>query len=385
MIMALEFRDQTSGQRPSGRRSPHNGTGIQQGYGETWQPGVGYGYPGGSAPKKRRGVGAAWIAVPVLCVAAVVILLLSGVLGGTSAPLPETKPTPVETPEPGNEEKPAGELSAIREQAEKIIPGYRCRHLVQQLDDRMLEDFLAIYQAVANFRTEVEFPSSISMDEMEALMTLIYGNCPELFQIDGNATYYYNSVDRDGEKMVTGISELSYHMDEDTYRRAYQQCDRIVQEVVSGAAGLSAREAELHAYRYVTGHCVYDLSTPYCGTPYGALVEGRAKCDGTGKTMQWILEQMGIVCLSISGAPLDGGNGHQWNVAEIDGIFYDLDATADLGNQGDKLLYGRFNVDNHLIRDLYPIGDGYLSCFTIPGTDSMSGSYHARNHMITSY
>ena len=96
--------------------------------------------------------------------------------------------------------------------------------------------------------------------------------------------------------------------------------------------------------------------------------------------MQWILEQMGIVCLSISGAPLDGGNGHQWNVAEIDGIFYDLDATADLGNQGDKLLYGRFNVDNHLIRDLYPIGDGYLSCFTIPGTDSMSGSYHARNH-----
>lgn len=213
-----------------------------------------------------------------------------------------------------------------------------------------------------------------------ALMVLIYGNCPELFQIDGNATYYYNSVDRDGEKMVTGISELSYHMDEDTYRRAYQQCDRIVQEVVSGAAGLSAREAELHAYRYVTGHCVYDLSTPYCGTPYGALVEGRAKCDGTGKTMQWILEQMGIVCLSISGAPLDGGNGHQWNVAEIDGIFYDLDATADLGNQGDKLLYGRFNVDNHLIRDLYPIGDGYLSCFTIPGTDSMSGSYHARNH-----
>lgn len=213
-----------------------------------------------------------------------------------------------------------------------------------------------------------------------ALMTLIYGNCPELFQIDGNATYYYNSVDRDGEKMVTGISELSYHMDEDTYRRAYQQCDRIVQEVVSGAAGLSEREAELHAYRYVTGHCVYDLSTPYCGTPYGALVEGRAKCDGTGKTMQWILEQMGIVCLSISGAPLDGGNGHQWNVAEIDGIFYDLDATADLGNQGDKLLYGRFNVDIHLIRDLYPIGDGYLSCFTIPGTDSMSGSYHARNH-----
>lgn len=213
-----------------------------------------------------------------------------------------------------------------------------------------------------------------------ALMTLIYGNCPELFQIDGNATYYYNSVDRDGEKMVTGISELSYHMDEDTYRRAYQQCDRIVQEVVSGAAGLSEREAELHAYRYVTGHCVYDLSTTYCGTPYGALVEGRAKCDGTGKTMQWILEQMGIVCLSISGAPLDGGNGHQWNVAEIDGIFYDLDATADLGNQGDKLLYGRFNVDNHLIRDLYPIGDGYLSCFTIPGTDSMSGSYHARNH-----
>lgn len=212
------------------------------------------------------------------------------------------------------------------------------------------------------------------------LVALIYGNCPELFQIDGNATYYYNSVDRDGEKMVTGISELSYHMDEDTYRRAYQQCDRIVQEVVSGAAGLSTREAELHAYRYVTGHCVYDLSTPYCGTLYGALVEGRTKCDGTGKTMQWILEQMGIVCLSISGAPLDGGNGHQWNVAEIDGIFYDLDATADLGNQGDKLLYGRFNVDNHLIRDLYPIGDGYLSCFTIPGTDSMSGSYHARNH-----
>lgn len=123
-------------------------------------------------------------------------------------------------------------------------------------------------------------------------------------------------------------------------------------------------------------------SVLYCATPYGALVEGRAKCDGTAKTAQWILERLGMVVMSVSGDPMDGEIGHQWNVIEINGTFYDLDVTADLGTETDKLLYGRFNVNDRLIRDIYPIRSSYQTCFTVPGTSSTAGSYHARNHTL---
>lgn len=381
--MALEFRDPIGSSSPSGR----NGTIPQlrrwHSSGSQGQaPFGGYGCTPGTAPKKRHRTGVVWAALLLLCLLIAGVLLLRGTIGRPSEPSPRIEPGAIEVPSPGGGGTSSEKADDVRALAEKIIPQFHCRYLVQQLDDRMLENFLTLYQTVADFKAECKFPNRIREKELDALLTLLRENCPELFQLDVKEGIWRTTTGQGDNRVVTEVTSIPYLMDADTYRQAYRECSQIVSEVVNGAQGLSPYEAELYVYQFITSHCVYDLSTQYCATPYGALVEGRAKCDGTAKTAQWILERLGMVVMSVSGDPMDGEIGHQWNVIEINGTFYDLDVTADLGTETDKLLYGRFNVNDRLIRDIYPIRSSYQTCFTVPGTSSTAGSYHARNHTL---
>ncbi len=63
---------------------------------------------------------------------------------------------------------------------------------------------------------------------------------------------------------------------------------------------------------------------------YGALVEKRAVCDGIAGAIQLLFGMAGIDCGKVDSFDYWGGAGHAWNVAEIDGEIWDLDATWDI-------------------------------------------------------
>ena len=69
---------------------------------------------------------------------------------------------------------------------------------------------------------------------------------------------------------------------------------------------------------------------------YGALVEGTAVCQGYAVLLYRLLLESGVDVRVIPGT----GNGalHAWNIAELNGVYYNLDSTWDAG----KDLYGYF-------------------------------------------
>lgn len=98
--------------------------------------------------------------------------------------------------------------------------------------------------------------------------------------------------------------------------------------------GLSQREQVTELYRCLTSTVTYDKSQSVHHTMYAALVDRRACCQGVAYAMDWCLDRLGIECRVIGGQS-DVGD-HAWNAVKLEGVWYELDATWDLGRDQEE-------------------------------------------------
>ena len=92
-------------------------------------------------------------------------------------------------------------------------------------------------------------------------------------------------------------------------------------------------------YDYVCSHVKYDeihRKNPYYhakSTAYAALVNQRATCQGYCVLLYRMLRENGVDCRVVTGTGIDGTGErlHAWNIAAVDGQYYNLDATWDVG------------------------------------------------------
>ena len=81
----------------------------------------------------------------------------------------------------------------------------------------------------------------------------------------------------------------------------------------------------------------FESNEPY--SIYGALKEGKAVCEGYARSFKYILDELGIPCVLVSGTGTNSNDQtewHAWNYVEIAGEWYAVDVTWDdpiiLGN-----------------------------------------------------
>lgn len=114
---------------------------------------------------------------------------------------------------------------------------------------------------------------------------------------------------------------------------------------------------ELEIHDHVIDRCEYhdpegDL---IYSSSYGALVNGRAACEGYSKAVKLLLDRAGIENALISGVSENGegsGGAHMWNIVNIGGDYYHLDCTWDdpVSDDGGKLrMYTYFNLSDEMI------------------------------------
>lgn len=98
------------------------------------------------------------------------ILAMVGLETPQPTEAPETVPVPTATPEPTPYVPP---LSPMQQQAAALIPNLELRYYLMELDDRLLENFCALYRAVSQFQPECSFPRELSREELKNLMLLL--------------------------------------------------------------------------------------------------------------------------------------------------------------------------------------------------------------------
>lgn len=159
------------------------------------------------------------------------------------------------------------------------------------------------------------------------------------------------------EAGVRSSSILSLDKIEEAGRKAHKIIKDIIDE------DMTDLDKEKVIYGYLIDNIEYDHQYYKYGIPtrenpggiYGALIHGWAICDGYAHAMKVLGRLAGLDCIYISG-DITCREGHAWNMINLDGTYYHLDATWDDGGNNipieDDGILGKtryFNVSHNYI------------------------------------
>jgi hypothetical protein len=135
----------------------------------------------------------------------------------------------------------------------------------------------------------------------------------------------------------------------------YNEAQRVLREIIK--PGMTDYEKEKAVHDYLVVNTRYDMSekVPEAShTPYGALINHVAVCNGYSDSFKVLLDMLGIPCDVVYGmAKLPGGvaQPHSWNRVRLDGEYYLVDVAWDdpTPDRGSEVSYQYLNVTDEMM------------------------------------
>ena len=155
-----------------------------------------------------------------------------------------------------------------------------------------------------------------------------------------------------------------YRFEKKRIREHRQAIEARTARLLRPLRSLPPAEQERAIHDFIVENVRYDkLEKPYSHEVIGPLTNGVGVCEGMAKTVKLLCDGLGLPCM-IAVSDRDRANGdrylHAWNIVQLGGQCYHLDATFDnsLSKHG-VLRYDYFNLDDtKIFRDhrklLYP-------------------------------
>ncbi len=194
-------------------------------------------------------------------------------------------------------------------------------------EDRAAQLLALAKEAVRNWESELDLSDwDFSTAEAAEAMKLLADD-PELFYYDHSVTWFYGTEDNG---QVTRL-EFIYH-------DCFTPADTEVFEAAVNRAlgclipGMNALQTALVLHDYLAVQTAYDIENVRAGTipdasftAYGALVLGKAVCQGYAQAYRVLLGRCGIPTAYV---PSEGMN-HGWTLVKLGESWYHADVTWD--------------------------------------------------------
>lgn len=284
------------------------------------------------------------------------------------APAPSNPNVVHETPTQREPAKPAGtgfDLSAIYPGQYEPIP-YSRRWNYTQLSGKHKSAYVNLYNAVLNMQEGMIDLGKCTYGELVLIYNAVKNDFPELFWIpdqfayetdtSGNIRIAFKYTFSDGKRIDYLYSAKEREIMAAQIRSALMDALRYINPE------MGAYEKELALHDWLVFRVTYEQAAaeepaknPNAFNIYGALVEGRAVCEGYSKAMQLLLQMVGIECIVITGRIEE--TGHMWNMVRLDGEWYHLDATWN--DSGDGGYHSYFNLTDRAILSDHEIDPDY--------------------------
>lgn len=170
-------------------------------------------------------------------------------------------------------------------------------------------------------------------EEARELFNAFFLDNPQFFYV-GN-TFLIGGYSKDDQPHYNKI-EFVYTMDAATRKQANAKLDNAVSAILQEMPQTDDEyEVEQYLHDKLVSGCTYDNAAadsgskefPNAYSAYGALVEGKAVCEGYARALQLLFDKTGIHGTLVRGKSLDNDEGHMWNLVSINGAPYHLDAT----------------------------------------------------------
>ena len=156
-------------------------------------------------------------------------------------------------------------------------------------------------------------------------------------EVDGS--FYYQQLNEKEQQIYREILQAVQAMEEETYIHAgrdddvakvyeYLLYDRPELFWCDGSSQMTVYEEYTvkYIYEYLVQTIDYDESAPDNQNIYSSLVGKRSVCAGYSRAAQYLLEQMGIECIYVTGT-IRGQGSHAWNIVKCNDTYYQMDVT----------------------------------------------------------
>ncbi len=161
----------------------------------------------------------------------------------------------------------------------------------------------------------------VSQGQLRNVFMAVFNDHPELFWLD---SAYRGKFDRSGNcaEIRLEFNELIDNLDEAKARFREE-----AEKILSPADRLGTDyEVEVYVHNALLDKMEYDLRAPLNQSAYSGLVNGRTVCAGYARSFQYLMTELGIPCYYCTGY---AGEAHAWNIVQLDGEYYNADATWD--------------------------------------------------------
>lgn len=169
-----------------------------------------------------------------------------------------------------------------------------------------------------------EFYLSISNDEkVDRAYHALLKDHPELYWVHNREQVYKTTFSRGAYCLFSpGYTYTQEEMAEidSALEQAYQEVLSMLPE------NADDYEKARVVYTYLIDSVEYEISQDDQSIA-GAFWKHSAVCAGYAGGAQYLLERLGVICIYVEGSVKDSTEGHAWNIVQLDGQYYYLDAT----------------------------------------------------------
>lgn len=218
--------------------------------------------------------------------------------------------------------------------------------------DQLNSDQQSLYAQILHImscQADDIYISTTDMDEVETVQQCVLNDHPEIFYIDGYVMKRYMDADTQEIKALTYGGKYTLSSDQISERE-----DELVEAadiIIEGMPDTSDEyEIVKYFYDYIVLNTQYRIGSEDNQNICSVLLNKESVCQGYAKTLQYLLQKVGITCEMVSGT-VDNGqttSTHAWDIVKIDGNWYYVDPTW-----GDSSFSGSVASDTEVVNYAY--------------------------------
>jgi hypothetical protein len=277
------------------------------------------------------------------------------------------------------EAKNAQEIEQATEHIEQMDIGMELRYYFQDLEEDEKDTYQLIADGIRLKKQSVKVPLS-DAEQVNRIYQEVLMDFPEFFWCSG-------SVKTTAYSGKNGYSEVApgYLYEEDEAEKRQEEVDQITEQIVDQiSADASDYDKVKFIYEYIIDNTDYNVNAKDNQNIYSVLAGGESVCAGYAKTMQYLMNRIGMFCTYVIGTT-DTGEDHAWNLVQCDGKYYYVDATwgdpvfaqKEEGVDINNITYDYLCCTDEVLFQTHQIDESY----TYPSCTSDDLNYYRLNDM----
>lgn len=229
-----------------------------------------------------------------------------------------------------DEEKSAASKSSLEKKREEIglseadIIGIQEQqagnYYFSQLTDSEKRLYAEMYR-ILEVQAEEILLSTTDTEILPKIYQAVINDHPEFFYLTGYT--YTRFMRQDAVQYITFSGRYLYDPEEVARRQSL--IDGVVDLKVNELIGSNDYETVRAVYEYLILSTDYSMDSPDNQNICSVFLDKKSVCNGYAKAAQYLLNYCGIPCIIVNGTASQGA--HAWNIVEINGEYYHMDAT----------------------------------------------------------